>query len=106
MSNLALISNMTSVGYSDIHRINTRHLSTDKSFQVVLTGSGAVTAAVRIEVSNDGETFLYNTNSMFSLSGTGYASGGCQLVVNWEFVQVYVSSITGTDANVSVRIGS
>lgn len=106
MSNLAILKDATATGASETHRVNTRHLSTDKSFHVVVAGSGAVSAQVRIEVSNDGAVFLYNDESTVSISGTDTAAGACYLFTNWEYIRAYVVNVSGTNAKVSVIMGS
>lgn len=75
-----------------------------RSFQAVLTGTGAVTATVVIEVSNDGDNFL--TLDTLDLTGTDLATDGTTLGATWLYLRANVTAITGTGAAVSVFMGA
>lgn len=76
------------------------------SYQAIVAGTGAVTATVVVEVSNDGTNFL--TLGTITLSGTtsandGFAVGfGCK----WAYVRGNVTAITGTGAAVTLNSAS
>ena len=70
------------------------------AFQIVLTGTGAVTATVAIELSNDGTNALATPLATVSLSGTTTVSDGFQSDASWKYVRLNVTALTGTGAAV------
>jgi hypothetical protein len=74
-----------------------------RTFQATVTGTGAVTATVLIQVSNDGTNFL--TLGTITLSGTTSASDGFASNAPWVHVRANVSAISGTSAAVTVVMG-
>jgi len=77
--------------------------SPNTTFQVVLTGTGALTATVVIEFSNDGTNVV--TGATFSLSGTTTVTDGVTINSPWKYVRANVTAISGTSANVQVYVG-
>ena len=75
------------------------------SFQAVVTGTGAVTAVVSIEVSNDGSNWCSTPMGTISLSGTTSASDGFVTQAPWKYVRANLSAISGTGATVQVYMG-
>lgn len=73
--------------------------------QATVQGTGAVSATVQIEVSNDGVGWLVDSVSTLSLSGTGIASAGFTSSAPWQFVRANITAISGTNARVTVTIG-
>jgi hypothetical protein len=74
------------------------------SMQCVVAGTGAVTATVDVEVSNDNST--WESLVTFELSGTTSASDGAvQNPMMWPFVRGNITAITGTGAAVTLTIG-
>lgn len=73
------------------------------SYQATVAGTGAVTATVVIEVSNDGTNWL--TLGTISLSGTTTASDGFASSARWHWVRSKVTAISGTGATVNTLIG-
>lgn len=72
-----------------------------RSFQAVVTGTGAVSATVLIEVSNDGTNWV--TLATLSPSGTTSATDGAAVqVVAWSYVRARITAISGTSAAVTV----
>ena len=74
-----------------------------KSFQAVVAGTGAVSAVVNIEVSNNGVDWL--VLSTLSLSGTTRATDGFVANGPWAQFRGNVTSISGTAATVQVIAG-
>jgi hypothetical protein len=76
--------------------------SGDRTFIAYVAGTGAVSATVLIEVSNNGTHF--GTLATFSLSGT--TSAGEPLVTDdaWQYVRARVTAISGTGAAVTVTM--
>lgn len=75
------------------HNIMAKH-----TFQATVTGTGAVTAVVALDVSNNGINWLLL--STITLSGTGSASDGVALEAPWLYIRARVTGITGTGAAV------
>lgn len=81
-----------------------------QTYQVVANGtSGAYSATVVIEASNDGSTALGTPIGTITVSGTattaasdGFATG----VAPWAWVRARVSAISGTGAYVSTWMGA
>jgi hypothetical protein len=73
-----------------------------RTVQAVVSGDGAVTAEVEVQGSNDGVNFL--TLATISLSGTDLDQDGCALESPWKWIQVELTSITGTDAVCTVTM--
>lgn len=70
------------------------------SYQANVTGTGAVSATVTIQGSNNGTN--WNTiGSAISLSGTGSSSGWTNSIVPWLYHRAVISSITGTGATIT-----
>lgn len=80
------------------------------AFQAIVTGTGAVTATVAIQVSNE-EATGQGTNSNWitigsiALTGTTTATDGFTTIAPWRFVRAVTTNVTGTDATVEVIMG-
>lgn len=74
------------------------------SFQASETGTGAITATVVIEVSNDNLQFL--TMGTITLSGTNSTTDGFVSDAPWNYVRARMTSISGTGAAVVVTMGA
>ena len=74
-----------------------------RNFQVVETGTGAITATTILEVSNDGSNAI--TLATVSSSGTTTAIDGFVSPANWPYVRARVTAISGTGAAVVVTMG-
>lgn len=72
-----------------------RHLSA-QSYQATLTGSGAISATVIIEHSNDALAWL--TDETLTLSGTDAVSDGYLSSGNWVWTRARLTAISGTNA--------
>ena len=75
-----------------------------RAFQAVVTGTGAVSATVLIEASNNRENYM--TLGTITLSGTTAAADGFVSVAPWEYVRANVTAISGTGATVVVTMGA
>lgn len=80
------------------------------SFQAIETGTGAISATVIIQASNDENTYKgtasnWITISTITLSGTTSATDGVTTVAPWKYVRAGVTAISGTGANVQVLMG-
>lgn len=69
-----------------------------------VTGTGAVSATVVVQVSNyDGNWLDLGT---LTLSGTTSASAGLALDAHWAYIRANLTAISGTGASVDVIMGS
>ena len=80
------------------------------TFQVIITGTGSVTATVTIQGSNQDESFNgtksnWVTINAFSMTGTTSDTQGFTSISNWRYVRAVVASISGTGATVEVIMG-
>lgn len=89
-------STATSDTFTGIDAIN-------RSFQATLTGNGALSATVLIQVSNDGANWI--TMHTIALSGNNYATDGVASEAAWKNIRVNLSAISGTGASVTVIMG-
>lgn len=79
--------------------------SPTSTFQAVVSGTGAVTATVTIEYSNDGVNALSTVGGTITLSGTTTASDGFTSDAPWKYVRANVTAVSGTGATVQVYMG-
>ena len=92
----------TTTGAGDGHFKDSPHAT----FQATVTGTGAVTATVDIEVSNDGTNWLDTVAGTITLSGTTTHSDGFTTTsAPWKYVRANVTAISGTGASVDVVMG-
>lgn len=75
-------------------------LGANWNYQATITGTGAVSATVTIQGSNDGTTWA-TIGSAISLSGTGSAAGSTNATIPWRHHRSVITSITGTGATVN-----
>ncbi len=79
-------------------------LGSKRSYQGTATGTGAVTATIIVEGSNDGIT--YETIMTFTLSDTTIAHAAAQADSNWFWTRARVTAITGTGCVAQVTVAS
>ncbi len=80
------------------------------AFQAIVTGTGAVSATVLIQGSNEEATWLgtksnWITIGTISLSGTTTATDGLTTIAPWKYMRASVTAISGTGATVEVLMG-
>lgn len=68
------------------------------TYQAVVTGTGAVTATVGIQVSNDGTTWNTTALGTITLTGNDSVSDGFTSVAPWKYVRAVLTNLTGTGA--------
>ncbi len=71
------------------------------AFQATVVGTGAVTATVTIEVSNDAVYTVSTVLGTITLSGTTSSSDGFTSVAPWKYVRANVTALSGTGATVT-----
>lgn len=74
-----------------------------RTFLATVAGTGAVTATVKVQVSNDNSVWL--DLSVITLSGTTSASDGAAVDGPWQYVRGNVTAISGTSAAVTLTLG-
>ena len=80
--------------------------SPDATFQAIVSGTGAVSATVDIEYSNDGINVVDTAGGTITLSGTtSHSDGFTSQNAPWKYVRANVTAISGTDATVQVLMG-
>lgn len=79
--------------------------SPNATYQAVVSGTGAVTATVVIDVSNDNANWLDTVMGTITLSGTTSDSDGFTTNAPWKYVRARVTAISGTGATVQVYTG-
>lgn len=75
------------------------------TFQASVNGTGAVTATVVIDASNDGVYWCSTALGTISLSGTTSSSDGFTTTAPWKYIRARVTAISGTGATVTANIG-
>jgi hypothetical protein len=75
-----------------------------RTFQAVVSGTGAVTASLTIDASLDNVNFI--TIGRIDLTGTTSATDGFSAYANWAFYRANLTAITGTSALVTVLMGA
>lgn len=78
--------------------------SPKSTIQATVAGTGAVTATVVIEVTNDNTTSGITLGTI-TLSGTTTATDGFTSDAPWKYIRSKVTAISGTGANVNVLMG-
>lgn len=73
------------------------------SVQASVAGTGAVSATIAIDVSND-NTYWVNAGTI-TLSGTTSATDGFTTDAPWKYIRARVTAISGTGATVKVLMG-
>lgn len=73
-----------------------------KSFSFLLSGTGAVTATVEIQVSNDNTNWLSHASYTVALSGTNVDFDGFMDADTWKYHRAAIVALTGTAAAVTV----
>lgn len=80
-----------------------RNIIPNQSYVASIAGTGAVSATVLIEVSND--KTLWITAATYSLSGTTSDVDGSAIVAPYLYKRANVTAISGTGATVKVVMG-
>jgi len=80
------------------------------AFQAIVAGTGAVTATVLIQGTNDpttaaGTNEYWVTLGTLTLSGTTFATDGVAVTAPWRWVRTSVTAISGAGALVQAIMG-
>lgn len=96
-----LLNAVTATATSDADFSLERRIN--RTYQATVVGTGAVSATVIIEGSNDEVGYL--TLGTITLSGTTSASDGFVSEAAWAYVRARVTAVSGTSAAVTVSLG-
>ena len=77
-----------------------------KSWQAIVTGTGAVTATVQIQFSNDGTNWMSHADYTLTLSGTTSDVDAFTEEDAYAYHRASVTAISGTGAAVTVTVGA
>lgn len=75
------------------------------TFQAVVTGTGALTATINIQCSNDGAVWCTTALGTITLSGSDSVSDGFTTTAPWKYVRAVLTNLTGTGATCYVTMG-
>ena len=78
--------------------------SGEKTYQATVTGTGAVTATVLIQASNNPTNLGWVTLGTITLSGTTTDTDGFATQAGWGYCRANVTAISGTSASVDVTV--
>lgn len=77
-----------------------------RTFQGVVRGTGAVSATIRIEASNEAiEPRAWMLLGTITLSGNDVVADGFSSLTSWEYVRANLTAISGTGTVVTVNMG-
>jgi hypothetical protein len=99
-----LARNNDSVSVANTFEI-TEAKGTQGTFQATVSGTGAVTATVLVQVSNDPSELGWVTLGTITLSGTTTATDGFSSDARWQHVRANITAISGTGALVTCVMG-
>ena len=72
------------------------------AIQATVSGTGAVSATIQFEVSNDGSAAISTLLGTITLSGTTLVSDGFTTDAPWKYLRAKVTAISGTGASINV----
>lgn len=105
MSTQNLITDAAATGAGQVFSLDDSTTATFSAFGNTTSGSGA--AVVNIYVSNHPSNFIASPLGTISLTlGTSVTSDGFAMSGNWSYVKAEVMSISGTNAKVTVQMGT
>jgi hypothetical protein len=76
------------------------------AIQATVSGTGAVSATVVIEASNDALFAVSTAIGTITLSGTTSSTDGFTTDAPWKYIRANVTAISGTSATVNVIVSS
>jgi hypothetical protein len=97
---ITLLNAVTTTGAGTSKQFN--HSIPYRTCQATVTGTGAVTASVNIEVSNDNVGWILA--GTIALSGTTTATDGFTIQATWLNIRANVTALSGTGAAVTAVV--
>lgn len=102
VATVALLNAATATGAGQTHEV----WGHERSFHLTgSTSAGAGAASVKVQVSNDGTNFI-DLVTLSLVLGTSVVSDGFYSATPWRYVRGNVSSISGTNAAVTLTVGN
>jgi len=99
-ASITLLNGVTATGAGAAKTFS--HSIPYRTCQATVSGTGAVTASVNIEVSNDNVGWILA--GTIALSGTTTATDGFTIQATWLNIRANVTALTGTGAAVTVVV--
>ncbi|MFV1943476.1 hypothetical protein VPH49_21930 [Pseudomonas luteola] len=87
-----------------ISAVDARPNTQNKCFQAIVKGSGAVSATLSVDVSNNGFDWIKDVATL-SVSGTDMATEGFASDEPWAYYRGRLTAISGTGAMASLIMG-
>jgi hypothetical protein len=103
LAQVSLLSGVTTVSTSSTADMASFD-GDERNFVAHISGTGAVSATVLVEVSNNNVHFF--TLATIELSGTTSATDGFVSDESWQFIRGRVTAISGTGAAVTLTMGA
>jgi hypothetical protein len=75
------------------------------TFQAIINGTGAITATVIIDCSNDGVSWCVTPLGTITLTGTTNTSDGFTVTAPWKYVRARITAVSGTISSIFVKMG-
>jgi hypothetical protein len=95
----ALLQSVTTTGAGAANQL----LGLNESYMASVAGTGAISASINIEVSNN-PAVGWNVLATISLSGTTSAFSGTTSAASWAYVRGNVTALSGTGAAVTLNV--
>ena len=79
---------------------------TQQTVQGIVTGTGSVSATIKVMGSNDGGvTWVDAVATVTISSGTGFSTAGSTSNLSYAYYTAYLSAVSGTNATVQALMG-
>jgi hypothetical protein len=75
------------------------------SFQGIINGTGAITATIIIDCSNDNVNWNVTPLGTITLSGTTAVADGFTTTAPWKYVRARITAVSGTISSIYVKMG-
>lgn len=97
---LTVFNARTTTGASEVFQ----PWGTRRTIEVTVSGTGAVSTTVVVQISND-ETNWITLNTL-TVSGTTTATDGAAMDAAWRYMRLNMTALSGTGAAVTAIVGS
>lgn len=95
---VTLLDDVTVLGAGGVYAL----MGARRTYQAVLSGSGALSAAVEIQVSHDAVNWI--VQATITLSGTDFDTDGAALDANWPYVRAELTELSGVGATIRTTV--
>lgn len=97
---LTVFNARTTTGTSEIFQ----PWGTRRTIEVTVSGTGAVSTTVVVQISNDETNWI--TLTTLAVSGTTTATDGAAMDAAWRYMRLNMTALSGTGAAVTAIVGS